>query len=1082
MNDAKPVIPAVTPVDFDPFAGDKILFTAPSTEPQQEIWASVQMGDDANCAYNECVSLLFEGKFDVAALRHGFLQLVGRHDALRTLFGPDGKTLCITAAPESVDIPLVDLSALDEEDRRIKLASILAAAVETPFDLQKGPLYKASIVKTGENSHQLIFTAHHIICDGWSAGVLLPELGEFYSACKTGTAPQLPPAFQFSDYAKAQEAYQGSNEHADAVVFWDRQFAVLPPPLDLPTDSPRPPSRTFESLREDMTIDATLVAGLKRIGAKSGCSFFVTMLSAFQAFISRLTAQEEVVIGIPAAGQSVADHDRLVGHCVNLLPIRTTIAPDGSFTDLMKSVKTTMLDAYDNQQYTYGSLIRRLSLPRDPSRIPLVSVLFNIDQGLDVTKIRFDGCAAKFVSNPRHFENFEIFVNALETAGKLVLECQFNTNLFSPETIRRRLEEFRIFLEGAVADPGRPVALLPFCTPHELQLLASWNKTAARPSDSTCLHQLFEAQAERTPTSQAIIFVNERITYLELNRRANKIAHRLRALGVGPETLVCICMERSVQMVAAMIGILKAGGAYVPVDPKYPKDRVAFMLEDSRATVIITQDQFIEQLPKEGVKILCLDAGGEVVASESDKNPPPSARPTDLAYIIYTSGSTGRPKGVAIEHHCPVTLVRWAQTVFSEKELSGVLASTSICFDLSVFELFVTLSSGGTVILAENVLALPTLPARDKVVLVNSVPSAVGELLSGGELPPSVATVNLAGEPLSAALVNKLYGFPFVKRVYDLYGPSEDTTYSTFALRKANGPQTIGRPLPGTVAYILDGRMQPVPLGVTGELYLGGAKLARGYLNRPELTSERFLRDSFSSDPASRMYKTGDRARFFSDGNIEFLGRLDHQVKVRGFRIELGEIESVLLEIPSIKAAVVTVIERTARDVRLVAFVVTVSGQVFDQSSARNYARIKLPEYMIPQHFMVLDALPLTPTKKIDRKKLPSLFSIDEPSTDHFIPPATDLQKSLAAIWQQVLGFSKVGINDNFFDIGGHSLLVTQVISRIRRDLALDFTMRRFFEMPTISQQAAYLEAVQNVRLASPKAVAAAADREEIEL
>jgi amino acid adenylation domain-containing protein len=771
-----------------------------------------------------------------------------------------------------------------------------------------------------------------------------------------------------------------------------------------------------------------------------------------------------------------------VGHCVNLLPIRTRIDSNGSFFEVMKSVKTLMLDAYENQQYTYGSLIKRLALPRDPSRSPLVSVLFNIDQGLNVDLIKFEGLATRFASNPRHFENFELFINALESGGNLVLECQYNINLFTAETVRRRLEEFKVLLEGVVADPSRPVALLPLCTPHEQQLLASWNKTAAPPAERVCLHQLFEAQVERTSSADAILFINERISYSGLNKRANKVGHRLRAMGVGPETLVAICMERSVQMVVAMIGILKAGGAYVPVDPKYPKDRVAFMLDDSRASVIITQEQFIAQLPKEGVKILCLDASGEVVESESDKNPPPSARPTDLAYIIYTSGSTGRPKGVAIEHRCPVALVRWAHTVFSDKELSGVLASTSICFDLSVFELFVTLASGGTVILAENVLALPALPARDKVVLVNSVPSAISELLSGGKLPPSVETVNLAGEPLTAALVDKLYGFPTVKRVYDLYGPSEDTTYSTFALRKSKGPQTIGRPLPGTVAYILDGQMQQVPIGVAGELYLGGAKLARGYFNRPELTSERLLQDPFCTDDTSRIYKTGDRARFFPDGNIEFLGRLDYQVKIRGFRIELGEIENVVLEIPSVKQVVVTVIERKAGDARLVAFVVAAQAAAFDQAAARTHVRSKLPEYMVPQHFVVLAALPLTPTNKIDRKTLPSLFAIDEPSADRHVAPSTVFQKALAAIWQEVLGFSRIGINDNFFDIGGHSLLVTQVISRIRRDLALDFTMRLFFEMPTIALQASHLDAVRRVRQGTAEGGADTVEREEIEV
>ena len=632
----------------------------------------------------------------------------------------------------------------------------------------------------------------------------------------------------------------------------------------------------------------------------------------------------------------------------------------------------------------------------------------------------------------------------------------YNTSAFDGDSIARMQEQFAIFLRGIVTDPARCVAEIPLLSEQERhKILVDWNDTQADYPKDKCIHQLFEAQVEQTPDAVAVVFGDEQLTYKELNQRANMLAHHLGNLGVGPEVLVGICVDRSLEMVVGLLGILKAGGAYVPLDPTYPPERLVFMLEDASVAVVLTQARLVESLPKHQGRIVCLDTDWEIIERQSEANLISEVKLDNLAYVIYTSGSTGKPKGVAIEHRNAVALLDWAGQVFSPEELAGVFASTSICFDLSVFELFVPLSRGGKVILAENALHLPTLSAAPYVTLINTVPSAIAELLRMDGVPSSVRTVNLAGEPLRNKLVQQVYEHNTVQKVFNLYGPSEDTTYSTYTLVKKGGndPPPIGRPIANTQVYILDAQLQLVPIGVPGELYIGGAGLARGYLNRPELTNEKFI----SHHAQIRLYKTGDKARYLPDGNIEYLGRFDNQVKIRGFRIELGEIEAAIAQHTAVRETVVIAREDVPDQKYLAAYIVPNHSYAIATSELRGFLKQKLPDYMIPGVFVVLDALPLTPNGKLDRRALPAPEFQPE-LQQSLLAPSTPIEEMLTSIWASVLRIELVGVHQNFFELGGHSLLATQVISRVRDTLAVELPLRTLFEAPTIAEFASRVE------------------------
>jgi amino acid adenylation domain-containing protein len=1061
-----------TPVDFDPFADGEILVTALATESQKEIWASVQMGNEANCAYNESQSLYLKGELDINSLKAALQSLIDRHEALRTTISPDGTNLCI-ADTLNLDLAVTDLSSFDPQQREIEIAKLQKQVVKQPFDLEHGPLLRGQILKLQPQEHLVILTAHHIICDGWSWAVLMTDLGKLYSGFKQGITPDLDESDRFSDYALMLETEKGKTEAIATEKYWLEQFKNSNPVVDFPTDRPRPPLRTFNSDREDWEISSELVTSLKQLGTKMGCSFMTVLLASFEVFLYRLTGQEDLVVGVPAAGQAASGQYNLVGHCVNLLPIRSHVEGKQCFSEYLQARKSIVLDAYDHQQFTFGSLIQKLALPRDSSRIPLVPIIFNIDQGLDTNTLGFDNLEIEFYTNPRAYENFEIFINAVELKGKLTLECQYNTNLFARETIRLRLAEFETLLQGIITNRDRAIANLPLLPETELKLLENWNQTKADYPHNLCLHQLVEAQVEKTPDAIAVVFEDKTLTYRELDRKANLLAAHLIQLGVKPEVLVGICVERSLEMVIGVLGILKAGGAYVPIDPTYPPERISFLLEDAQVKILITQSSLENNLPPHQATTVCLDRDWESITSSVPSTVTSnSVNSENLAYVIYTSGSTGKPKGVLIRHRNAINLITSVQKQPGLTAADTLLSVTTISFDIVVSELFLPLSVGAKLVLVSSQVAsdgiqlLQTLN-NSGATFMQPTPITWRLLLEAGWQGHSNLKAVSTGEALPRELANRL--LPMVSELWNLYGPTETTIWST-GCRVQPGDRAIdiGHPISNTQVYILDANLQSVPIGVSGELHIGGDGVTKGYLNRPELTAEKFIPDPFSSDSNSKLYKTGDLVKFLPNGAIECLGRIDYQVKVRGFRIELGEIEATMAQFQAIKEAVAIVREDTPGFKILVGYFV---ANISDKEAAsqkipelRLFLKERLPDYMVPTIFMVLDSMPLTPNGKVDRKALPQTDSYRLELAANYVAPRNEIEKQIAEIWAEVLSLERVGIHDNFFELGGYSLLAIQIVSRLRQSLQIEILLPKLFELPTVVDLATH---ISNLRWAA---------------
>ncbi|HVJ46283.1 MAG TPA: amino acid adenylation domain-containing protein, partial [Luteolibacter sp.] len=865
--------------------------TAPTTEAQREIFHAVQMGDDANCSFNESNVIRLDGPLDAHAFKAALGDLIIRHPALRSTFSEDGSLQFFHPSAKTAVVMEHDFSSpsgADSPSSTLPLGLLKQAESSIPFDLTNGPLVRLHLVRLSPTRHELIFTAHHIICDGWSFGMLIAELGAAYNARKADRVPLLAPAMSFADYARSEAAEEDSGERTEAEAFWIAKYTEPAPVLELPTDHPRPQMKSYRGAMASLTLDSDRYTRLKKSSAALGGTMFATLLSSFATLLHRLTGQEDIVIGVPAAGQTRIGKDELVGHCLNFLPLRLKPTRSAAFNAFAGEVREQVLEAYDHQNHTFGSLLRKIQVIRDSSRVPLVSVIFNIDKtGID--QVKFDGLSIDVSTNPKQFVNFDLFFNLVQSDDKLIVECEYNTDLHERSTILSWLAAYEQLIESVISGPSSALGDLEIVgVPDREKLLSEWNATDAPTPTQLSIQQAFEEQVDRKPDAIALRAYGRTFTYASLDGHANALAKFLTEQGVTRETLVGICTERSAEMLVAILAVLKAGGCYVPIDPKYPADRIAYILQDSKAPLLLTTKSLDSSLPSDEATRKafiddCLQFSEPRVSSQT--------RPEDLAYVIYTSGSTGQPKGVAIEHRNTVALIDWAKSVYTAEELAGVLFSTSICFDLSVYEMFVTLAAGGSVILAKNALDLRDHPHRNDITLINTVPSAISELVDAKLIPSGVKVINLAGEALATELVDRIHEACGNVKVYDLYGPSEDTTYSTFTLRKPGETATIGRPISNTRAYILDPNGKLLPPGIPGELHLGGSGLARGYLHRPELTAEKFIRNPFAEDPTARLYKTGDLVRHFPDGNLQFLGRLDHQVKLRGFRIELGEIE-----------------------------------------------------------------------------------------------------------------------------------------------------------------------------------------------
>ena len=1011
--------------------------------------------EPGGAVYNVPFALRCRGPLAAGALARALFGVVARHQALRTTFVMRGaEPLQRVTPPARQALPVIDFSALPPEAATSCAARVLSAEAELPFDLGGGPLLRVTLLRLEEHDHYLVVVFHHIVCDGRSIDIFLHELSELYGSFATGRPPSLPPlAAQYPDFALWQRRHLRGEVLAEQSAYWRRQLAGLPPVLELPVDRPRPPRASAKAGRAARGLATGTSAALRSLGRSEGASLFMVLLAACEALLGRWTGREDVAVGTPIAGRTRQEVEGLIGFFVNSLVLRLDLGGAPDFRELLRRSRDTCLSAYANQELPFEKLVEELHPRRDLAHTPLFQVLFLVPEA--PAPVRLEGVALEPLDLTAGTTKFDLTWALLEVEQELSLNVDYRSDLFEPATVERWLGFFATLVEAAIATPERRLSDLPLFSESERRELLTWADGGALAVAPSCLHELVAMQAARTPGAVALVTATRRLTYGELEASAGRLAAELRTLGVGPEVPVAVLSERTAELVVALLAVLKAGGAYVPLDPAYPRERIAYILADVGAPVLLTEERLLGRLPAHRMDVVLLgrDGGGPYPA------PPPLravAVPENLAYVIYTSGSTGRPKGVAITHRSAAALLGWVRKVFAAEEMRAVFAATSICFDLSVFELFAPLSCGGRIVLGENALALASLPREltAELTLVNTVPSAMSELMHLGALPASVETVCLAGEPLRRALVDRIYATATVERVLNLYGPSEDTTYSTWVEvpRTQAGEPTIGRPVSGTQAYVVDGRGQPQPVGVPGELWLAGAGLARGYFDRPELTAERFVPDPFGSEPGGRAYRTGDLARWRGDRDLEFLGRIDHQVKVRGFRIELGEIESALVSLAAVTESVVVAREDGAGERRLVAYVVAAPGATPEASRLRSLLQERLPEYMVPSSFVVLAALPLTPNGKVDRKALPAP---ELGSRAVYVAPRTPAEEVLAGIWGQLLGLDRVSVEDDFFALGGQSLLIMRLASRVREAFGIEVPLRRFFERSTLGRMAA---------------------------
>ena len=1025
----------------------------PLTESQMEIFLSAGLSEEANCSYNESFTLHLRGSLNEAALRSSLLNLLERHDALRATFSAEGDKQ-FYAPSLNVELVVTDLSALPEKEQQARFAAALAEDARSPFDLTRGPLVRTGLFRFSPENHALVFTSHHIVCDGWSTNVLLDELSRLYRAAVTGTHAQLDAHMAFSEYARAQEAHFRGPEGASNEDYWVKQFEQLPPMLNLPLDRPRPGMKSYAGATYRKQIPAAAYKEIKRAGAQQKCTLFVTLLAGFEALLSRLSGQDDIVVGIPAAGQSLIEDRNLVGHCVNFVPLRGVLTEGITMPQFLEQMRKKLLDAYDHQNYTYGRLVRKLSIPRDPGRLPLMEVQFNLEKV--GAGLQFEGLQVEVDPNPKAFVNFDLFLNVMESDQGLTLDLDYNTVLFDEATVARWMECYETLLAGFAADATAQVARLPLLSRQELEaVLVAPNRTEADFPKNRCVHQLFEEQVARTPQAIALQFDEQTLTYAQLNARANQLARHLHDLGVRPGDLLGVFLERSVDMVVSLLAAWKAGAAYVPLDPTFPRERLMFIFQDTLVPVILTQQQLVQELPSHGAQVVCVDRDWPAIERHSAANVTEIQHLSDrTAYTIYTSGSTGKPKGVEVTHRNVANLLNSMAKKPGLTAKDSLLAVTTISFDIAALEVYLPLIVGARLIMTTRLAAsdggqLLALIKKTGTTVMQATPVTFRLLLEAGWKGDPYFKVLCGGEALPRELANRILdcGVP----LWNMYGPTETTIWSATGLvAKGEGAVVVGPPIDNTQFYVADAQQQPLPLGVPGELLIGGEGVARGYYKRPELTAEKFIADPFSKVPGARVYRTGDLVRRRTDGNFEFLGRMDGQIKIRGFRVELGEIETALASHPSVLQAAVILREDTPGDVRLVAYMTPRPGGIPAAGELRTFLLTKLPDYMVPAAFIPMPTFPLTPNGKVDRKAFPAPNWGTQTRSANFEAPATPDEKKLAAIWAEVLKLEKVGVHDNIFELGADSLHVFQIVARANKQ-GLDIKPRQILQHRTIA-------------------------------
>ncbi len=1026
---------------------------SPTSFVQQRFWFLDQL-ETNNASNNIIYAYQIEGMLNVLALQKALEQIIERHEILRTRFElEEDKPVQITESQANYQCFNVNLPQSQE-----RIWELIQQEAQRPFNLALGPLLRVNLYQLSEQSYILLIVIHHIVFDGWSKDVFFKELADLYQEEVSGQSVSLPALpIQYADFAIWQKQWLEGERTKSAIEYWKKQLAGIPDCLRLPIDNPHPDQKKYKGRKHAFILDKEITDPIRSLSKEKGVTLFMILLSAWSVLLYRYSGQPDLVIGTPIANRNLQEIENLIGCFINTLPLRITIEDSKSFEQLLEEVKTTALEAYDYQDFPFEKIVEVLQPERNLSNTPLFQVMFVLQhtpnnkieiQGLKLTPLDIDNGTAKF----------DLTLSITETPTELKGCFEYNVDIFTANKIEAMVGHFQTLLKEILNDTTQEIGKLTLLTQAERhQLLVEWNDTKVDYPAGKSIYQLFEEQVEKTPEAIALVFQEQELTYQQLNNRANRLAHYLISLGVKPETLVGICIERSFEMIVGLLGILKAGGAYVPLDPSYPLERLNYMLEDSAVDILVTQEKLLESLPPNAAKLVFLDRDWETINQSSANNPVTSVSSDNLAYVIYTSGSTGKPKGVLVLQKGVVRLVK--KTNYVDLTVDEVLLQLApISFDASTWEIWGSLLNGAKLVIYPNeAISLQTLGNVLKRYKVTTLwlTSGLFNLIVDEKLEDLKGMKKLlaGGDVLSIFHVQKVLSELKDCQLINGYGPTENTTFSCcYSVKKDYqlvNSVPIGKPINNTQVYILDSHLQPVPIGVAGELHVGGDGLARGYLNNPELTAEKFIDNPFGD---GRLYKTGDLACYLPDGNIEYLGRIDNQVKIRGFRIELGEIETVLNSHPQIQQAIVIAREDEPGNKQLVAYLIT-NEETIDSRELQNFLKGTLPEFMMPSLFVSLDSLPLTPNGKVDRRALP-VPKRTKHRTKENAAPRTPNEVFIAKIWAEILNLENIGIYDNFFELGGHSLMVPKLFLRIANSININLPLSTIFYAPTVEEMA----------------------------